>query len=113
VVPQVTLKTSEVLDGQLKRVDIGGKGVLVARIGGDIYAIGDKCAHLGCSLSEGTLEGTIVTCPCHGSKFDVTSGRVVAWVGKHAVLGKLTSFMKKDEPVYTVVVEGDEAAITG
>ena len=109
--PQVTLKISELLDGQLKRVEIGGKGVLVARIGGNVYAIGDKCTHLGCSLSEGAIEGTIVTCPCHGSKFDVTNGRVVAWVGKHPVLGKVTSFMKKDEPVYTVTVEEDDAVI--
>ena len=29
-------------------------------------------------LSEGTLEGTVVTCGCHGAQFDVTSGAVLA-----------------------------------
>jgi nitrite reductase/ring-hydroxylating ferredoxin subunit len=43
----------------------------------DIYAFDDTCTHKGCSLGEGKLDGTIVTCPCHGSQFDVTSGAVV------------------------------------
>jgi nitrite reductase/ring-hydroxylating ferredoxin subunit len=41
------------------------------------------------------LEATIITCPCHGSKFDITTGKVVTWAGKHPILGGLTSFMKK------------------
>ena len=45
------------------------------------------------------FEATIITCPCHGSKFDITTGKVVAWVDKHPILGGLTSFMKKDVPV--------------
>lgn len=32
---------------------------------------------MGCSLANGELEGTIVTCACHGSQFDVTSGAVM------------------------------------
>lgn len=109
---RITLSISELPEGQLKRVKIGGKGVLIARIVNEFYAIGDKCTHMGCSLSEGTLEGTIVTCPCHGSQFDITSGKVVTWVGKYPMVGKLTSFMKRDEPVYKVTVEGDEIIIS-
>jgi nitrite reductase/ring-hydroxylating ferredoxin subunit len=109
---KVKLPISELPEGQLKRVEIEGKGVLVARVGKEFYAIRDKCTHMGCSLSEGDLEGTIVTCPCHGSQFDVTSGKVVTWVGKYPLVGRLTSFMKKDEPVYKVIVEGDEVVIS-
>jgi Ferredoxin subunits of nitrite reductase and ring-hydroxylating dioxygenases len=109
---KVALKISEFLEGQPKRVEIEGKGVLVARVGQKFYAIGDKCTHMGCSLSEGTLEATIITCSCHGSKFDITNGKVVAWVGKHPTLGRLTSFMKKDVPGYRVTVEGDEITIS-
>lgn len=108
---KIKLNTSEISEGRPKRVEIGGEGVLVARQGGEFYAIGDECTHMGCSLSEGTLEGTVITCPCHGTKFDVTNGKVVVWVGKYPVLGRLTSFMKKDEPVYKVIVEGDEITI--
>jgi 3-phenylpropionate/trans-cinnamate dioxygenase ferredoxin subunit len=40
------------------------------------YAFGDVCTHAQCSLAEGELEETTVTCPCHGSQFDVTTGAV-------------------------------------
>lgn len=107
-----TLKISEFREGQPKRVKLEGKGVLVAKVGGNFYAIGDQCTHWGCSLSNGTLEGTIVTCACHGSKFDITNGKVVAWVGGHSILGAITSCMKKDEPVYQVMVSGNEITIS-
>jgi len=48
-----------------------------SRTWGAFHAFGDTCAHLQCSLAAGELEGTIVTCPCHGSQFDVTSGAVL------------------------------------
>ncbi|HHT9154044.1 MAG TPA: Rieske (2Fe-2S) protein [Candidatus Hypogeohydataceae bacterium YC40] len=109
---KVTFKISELPEDQLKRVEIEGKGVLVARVGKEFYAIGDKCTHMGCSLSEGTLEGTIVTCPCHGSEFDITTGKVVTWVGKYPTIGRLTSFTRRDEPVYKVTLEEDELTIS-
>lgn len=109
---KITLSASEIPKGRPKRVEIEGKGVLVARLSGKFYAIGDKCTHMGCSLSEGTLEGTVITCPCHGTQFDITNGKVMVWVGKYPVLGRLTSFMKKDEPVYKATMEGDEITIS-
>jgi nitrite reductase/ring-hydroxylating ferredoxin subunit len=42
-----------------------------------MYAFDDTCTHMGCSLANGELEGTTVTCACHGSQFDVTSGAVL------------------------------------
>lgn len=110
--PKTTLKIAEFREGQPRRVEIAGKGILVAMVGGNFYAIGDKCTHMGCSLCNGTLEGTIVTCACHGSKFDITNGKVMAWVGGHPIIGRITSFMKKDEPVYKVTVEGDTITVS-
>jgi 3-phenylpropionate/trans-cinnamate dioxygenase ferredoxin component len=49
----------------------------VANVGGTFYAFDDTCTHLQCSLAEGALEETTVTCTCHGSQFDVTSGAVL------------------------------------
>jgi 3-phenylpropionate/trans-cinnamate dioxygenase ferredoxin component len=46
-------------------------------VGGSFYAFGDTCTHRRCPLSKGELEGTTVTCPCHGSQFDVTTGAVL------------------------------------
>jgi nitrite reductase/ring-hydroxylating ferredoxin subunit len=34
--------------------------------------------HEQCFLTEGTLEGTTVVCPCHGAEFDVRTGAVLA-----------------------------------
>jgi nitrite reductase/ring-hydroxylating ferredoxin subunit len=54
----------------------GGK-VDVANADGHLYAFDDACTHVGCSLARGAFEGTTVTCACHGSQFDVTSGAVL------------------------------------
>ena len=39
-----------------------------------IHAFGGTCSHLGCDLWRGKLEGHVVTCPCHGSQFDISDG---------------------------------------
>ncbi|HYR61474.1 MAG TPA: Rieske 2Fe-2S domain-containing protein [Actinomycetota bacterium] len=57
--------------------DVCETWVGIAEVDGEVYAIGDLCTHAGCSLAKGTLEGTTVTCSCHGSQFDVTTGEVV------------------------------------
>jgi nitrite reductase/ring-hydroxylating ferredoxin subunit len=69
-------QTSEFGDGEMKQVKVAGTRIAIANVAGTFYAFGDTCTHMGCSLSEGDLEETTVTCPCHGSRFDVTSGEV-------------------------------------
>ena len=68
---------TDVADGQMRAFDVDGTTVSVANSGGQLYAFDDTCTHMGCSLSHGHLDGTTVTCPCHGSQFDVTSGNVL------------------------------------
>ena len=48
--------------------------VAVYHFSGKVVAAGDVCPHAGARLSEGALEGTVVTCPLHGSQFDVCTG---------------------------------------
>ena len=67
----------EVPAGKMKLVEANGTPVLLANIAGEYYAIGNKCTHRGCKLSSGALDGEIVKCPCHGSKFNVKTGEVV------------------------------------
>ena len=64
-------------EGEMRVLDIDGTKVCIAAAGGSLYAFDDACTHMGCSLGEGKLDGTTVTCPCHGSQFDVTSGAVI------------------------------------
>jgi nitrite reductase/ring-hydroxylating ferredoxin subunit len=70
-------KATDVADGQMRVFDLAGTQVNVASTAGQLYAFDDTCTHMGCSLARGRLEGTTVTCACHGSQFDVTSGAVV------------------------------------
>jgi len=67
----------DVATGSMRAFDVSGLKVAVANADGHLYAFEDTCTHTGCSLARGTLTGTTVTCGCHGSQFDVTSGAVV------------------------------------
>jgi nitrite reductase/ring-hydroxylating ferredoxin subunit len=68
---------SDVADGQMRAFDVAGVRVNVAKAEGHLYGIDDTCTHMGCSLANGRLDGTTVTCACHGSQFDMTSGAVL------------------------------------
>lgn len=60
--------------GSGSRFTAAGKDIAVFNVDGTICAIGDTCPHAGGSLGMGKLDGTIVTCPVHGMKFDVATG---------------------------------------
>jgi 3-phenylpropionate/trans-cinnamate dioxygenase ferredoxin subunit len=72
-------KATDIPPDELVLFDVEGVRVAVGNVNGRFYAIDDTCTHEQCSLAlEGTLEGTVVTCGCHGAQFDVTSGAVLA-----------------------------------
>ena len=72
-------RTADNQPGELAAFDAEGVRVAVANADGRFFAIDDTCTHEQCSLAaEGTLEGTVVTCGCHGAQFDVTTGAVLA-----------------------------------
>jgi len=62
--------------GRPVRRSARGTAVLLLRHEREIHALIDRCSHRGCSLSEGTFDGTAITCPCHGSQFGV-DGRLL------------------------------------
>jgi nitrite reductase/ring-hydroxylating ferredoxin subunit len=70
-------KVSDVPAGSVAAFEIEGKQVSVANVDGRFFAFDDACTHRGCSLATGSLKGTSVTCPCHGSVFRVTDGSVI------------------------------------
>jgi nitrite reductase/ring-hydroxylating ferredoxin subunit len=63
--------------GTMKHAEIGEKEILIANSNGQVYALCDRCSHMNAPLSRGTLNGKVVTCPMHGARFDVTSGKKV------------------------------------
>jgi 3-phenylpropionate/trans-cinnamate dioxygenase ferredoxin subunit len=70
-------EAAAISQGEMRVVELDGTRVNVAHAGDAFYAFEDTCTHMGCSLAKGELAGTVVTCACHGSQFDVTSGAVL------------------------------------
>jgi NADPH-dependent 2,4-dienoyl-CoA reductase/sulfur reductase-like enzyme/nitrite reductase/ring-hydroxylating ferredoxin subunit len=58
-------------DGEMKRLELEGKPVVVARADGRYYAFGGNCPHWGAPLNEGLLNGHELMCPWHHTCFDV------------------------------------------
>jgi nitrite reductase/ring-hydroxylating ferredoxin subunit len=87
--------------GTMTALEVGGERVALANVDGTVYAFGDACPHRQCSLAEGTLAGTVVTCPCHGSQFDVRTGERLRGPAVRAI------------PVFAVREEDGEARVVG
>jgi nitrite reductase/ring-hydroxylating ferredoxin subunit len=68
---------NDVPAGKMKHVEVEEKELLLADSDGKVYALCDRCSHMNVPLSMGTLNGKIVTCPLHGARFNVTSGKRV------------------------------------
>jgi len=69
--------TSELKPDEMMAVNANGKAILLANLNNKYYAIGNICTHMGCPLSKGTLKGENVECVCHGSTFDLKTGKVI------------------------------------
>lgn len=67
-------KVSEVAVGEMKLVEVDGEEIVIANVDGEYFAFSDTCTHEGGPLSDGDLEGRIVTCPWHFTPFDVKTG---------------------------------------
>jgi nitrite reductase/ring-hydroxylating ferredoxin subunit len=85
--------------GRMIGVEAGGKEVAVINLEGNYYAIGNRCTHMSCMLSDGTFKGGNITCTCHGSIFDAKTGSVVKGPAK------------KPEPAYQTRIEGEQILV--
>jgi 3-phenylpropionate/trans-cinnamate dioxygenase ferredoxin subunit len=89
----------ELKAGEMKPVEAGGMEILLVNLGGEFYAIGNRCTHMSCLLSDGKIEGENVRCWCHGSVFNVKTG------------GVFEGSARKPEPVFQVRVEGGQVFV--
>ena len=99
-------QTGTMQAGAKRKVTLNGKTLLLTYIQGNYYAIDDRCPHMGGSLSAGELEGDRITCPKHGTSFDVKTGKVVQ-------NGKVAFFKLnvRDAHTYPVKVEGTDILV--
>ncbi len=65
----------DIPDGGCKQVELAGEAVAVFNVAGRLHAIQNSCIHRGGPLSEGDLDGDLVTCPWHFWQYDVTTGK--------------------------------------
>lgn len=70
--------TEAVREGALTPAFPLGLPVLLIRKGAELYALENRCAHMGCPLALGRLDGYLLTCPCHDWTFDIRSGAFAA-----------------------------------
>lgn len=68
-------ETADLEPGQGRVVEAGGRTLALFNVDGTYHAIDNACRHRGGPLGEGELDGRVVTCPWHGYRFDVTTGR--------------------------------------
>lgn len=80
VEPHPFIDSSHIQDipsGKMKHIEVDEKEILLANSDGKLYALCDRCSHMNAPLSMGALNGKVVTCPLHGARFDVTTGKKV------------------------------------
>lgn len=65
---------AELPEGRPVRFEAGGHDVLLVRLGSRILAYRNQCPHMGNPLHPGPVEGSVITCPWHGFRFDLESG---------------------------------------
>ena len=65
---------AELWDGDMTARSVDGHDLLLVRHNGVVYAYENRCAHLGVALSEGRLDGYVLTCRAHHWQYDVRSG---------------------------------------
>ena len=96
----IACKTTEIVPGQMKKITVDGKDIIVSNVDGNYFAIDDTCTHSGASLSEGKINGSIITCDWHGAQFECKTGKLVKFPAEIANLKS-----------YNVIVESDNIIV--
>lgn len=98
---KIIAQTNELANGDKKKIVYNNQEILLVNIEGTLYAIDNKCPHMGGSLADGNLDGYNIVCPRHGSAFDVRTGQLTQ-------LGKMLyiKVKPKDAHTYHVRIDG-------
>ena len=60
--------------GSVRHVKVGKRDIAVVRVGEEVFALSNLCRHAFGPLSDGPLDGYILSCPWHGWRYDVRTG---------------------------------------
>lgn len=70
-------READIPEGRPKCATAGQTALALFKIGGKVYCLDNHCTHVGGPLCRGLLKQFVITCPLHGSRFDVRAGQVV------------------------------------
>jgi 3-phenylpropionate/trans-cinnamate dioxygenase ferredoxin subunit len=93
------LSLATMTSGKPVRIEKNGESICVARVGDQVFAIGDTCSHADASLSEGDITDFKIECWLHGAEFDLRTGE--------ALTPPATAPVKS----YLVTVDGDSVTV--
>lgn len=107
---------ADIPENQVRWFRVEGIEVCIANVDGDYFTVGNRCPHMFARLGKGRLVGTLVECPWHGARYDVTDGGLACWVQRPWWLKliydlSLPGFMKRGVPAYEIEVRGDDLYI--
>jgi len=110
-------RVDEIAEGRSKCVKLDGLRILLVREHGEIFALENKCPHFGLSMEKGAISNGNITCPWHGSSFDVKTGANVDWVNSVAGIAlprwsqKLVAMGKEPQAVRTFPVTVENGTV--
>jgi 3-phenylpropionate/trans-cinnamate dioxygenase ferredoxin subunit len=93
------MKLGDLLEGKPVRIEKNGEAICVARVGDEVFAIGDTCSHAEASLAEGEVNEYKIECWLHGAEFDLRTGQALTPPAVAAV------------KTYSVSVDGDSVTV--
>lgn len=70
-------RLDDLKSGEVRAIELAGASIALFRTGDQLHALDDFCPHSGGPLSDGVLEDGCVTCPWHGARFELATGRSV------------------------------------
>lgn len=90
---------SDLADPGRMLVEVGDEMIVVFRVGGEFFALEDRCTHDDGPLSDGELEDHTIACPRHGAKFCIKTGAA------------LTMPARKPTRSFAVKIDGDDILV--
>lgn len=93
------VRTDGLTPGTMREVEVDGHHFLVANIDGRFLVTDARCPHLGGHLANGVLDGSIVTCPLHHSRFDLEDGSCLRWTEWEGALLTIADLVRHPRPL--------------
>lgn len=104
-------RLDDLVENGMTAVSLNGHEYLVVRTGDEVFIADNRCPHLGGRLSKGTLDGTVVDCHLHHSRFDVRDGSIVRWTDWNDASRAIAEFVRHPRALKTYEVRIDDGSV--